>query len=142
MLAICGLVAVAAIAIVGGGSYLGRMVGSSFGSDDEAGGQGTVIPGQEVTIEIPSGSSAEDIGAILAAQGVVRSALEFEVAVRNNEADLYFECHDVADYDQSTRTIINDTFLAGTLRHVGGKWVFYDMSAGPATPLSLDQYYA
>ena len=64
------------------------------------------------------------------------------IAVRNNEADLYFECHDVADYDQSTRTIINDTFLAGTLRHVGGKWVFYDMSAGPATPLSLDQYYA
>jgi UPF0755 protein len=39
-----------------------------------------------VTVEIPSGSTAEDIAAILAAQGVVRSALEFEVAVRNNEA--------------------------------------------------------
>jgi hypothetical protein len=64
------------------------------------------------------------------------------IVVRNNEASLYFECHDVADYDQPTRTIINDTFLAGTLRHVDGKWVFYDMSAGPATPLSLDRYYA
>jgi hypothetical protein len=64
------------------------------------------------------------------------------IAVRDNEASLYFECHDVADYDQPTRNIINDTFLAGTLRNVGGKWVFYDMSAGPATPLSLDQYYA
>ena len=64
------------------------------------------------------------------------------IAVRDNEASLYFECHDVADYDQPTRNIINDTFLAGTLRNVGGKWVFYDMSAGPATPLSLDRYYA
>ena len=64
------------------------------------------------------------------------------IAVRDSEASLYFECHDVADYDQPTRNIINDTFLAGTLRNVGGKWVFYDMSAGPATPLSLDRYYA
>jgi hypothetical protein len=64
------------------------------------------------------------------------------IAVRAKEASLYFECHDVGDYDQPTRNIINDTFLAGTLRNVGGKWVFYDMSAGPATPLSLDRYYA
>jgi hypothetical protein len=64
------------------------------------------------------------------------------IAVRGNEAELYFECHDVADYDQPTRNISNDTFLAGTLRNVGGKWVFYDMSAGSATPLSLDRYYA
>jgi len=64
------------------------------------------------------------------------------IAVHGNQADLYFECHDVADYDQPTRTIINDTFLTGTLRNVGGKWVFYDMSAGPSTPLSLDRYYA
>ena len=62
--------------------------------------------------------------------------------VFGNQASLYFECHDVADYDQPTRHIINDTFLAGTLRNVSGTWVFYDMSAGPATPLSLDQYYA
>ena len=86
VIAICGIVALAAVAVVGGASYLGRTVGSSLGSDEQAGGQGTVVPGQEVTVEIPAGSSAEDIGAILAAQGVVRSALEFEVAVRNNEA--------------------------------------------------------
>jgi hypothetical protein len=64
------------------------------------------------------------------------------IAVRDNDASLYFECHDIADYDQPTRHIINDTFLAGTLRNVGGKWEFYDMSAGSATPLSLDHYYA
>jgi len=64
------------------------------------------------------------------------------ITVRDTEADLYFECHDVADYELPTRNIINDTFLAGTLRSAGGTWLFYDMSAGPSTPLSLDRYYA
>ena len=41
------------------------------------------------------------------------------IAVRTNEADLYFECHDVADYDQPTRNIINDTFLAGNAAERG-----------------------
>jgi hypothetical protein len=64
------------------------------------------------------------------------------ITVRGKEADLYFECHDIGDYDLPTRSIVNDTFLAGTLRNVGGKWVFYNMSAGPSTPLSLDKFYA
>ncbi|MGH8916134.1 MAG: endolytic transglycosylase MltG [Acidimicrobiia bacterium] len=80
------LVVIAGFAVVGVASYLGRWVGSSFSPDDGDSTPISVIPGQEVTIEIPSGSTAEDIAAILAAQGVVRSALEFEVAVRNNEA--------------------------------------------------------
>lgn len=86
-LVICGLVVIAAIGIVGGASYLGRVVGSSLGSDEgNDGGPVNVVPGQDVTVEIPPGSSGQDIAAILAAQGVVRSAMEFEVAVRNNEA--------------------------------------------------------
>jgi UPF0755 protein len=84
--AMIALVVLGGIAVVGGGSYLGRLVGSTFGTDDNPSGPVSVIPGQDVTVEIPSGSTAEDIAAILAAQGVVRSALEFEVAVRNNEA--------------------------------------------------------
>jgi UPF0755 protein len=86
MIAIAGIVVLAGIAVVGGASYLGRVVGSSINSQDPSAGPVNVVPGQEVTVEIPSGSSAKDIAAILAAQGVVRSALEFEVAVRNNEA--------------------------------------------------------
>lgn len=82
-----GLVVLAGVAVVGGGSYLGRLVGSTFSPDDASANPVAVQPGQDVTVDIPSGSTAEDIGAILAAQGVVRSALEFEVAVRNNEAD-------------------------------------------------------
>jgi UPF0755 protein len=84
--AVIGLIVLGGIAVVGGGSYLGRLVGSTFSSDDTPSGPVSVVPGQDVTVEIPSGSTAEDIAAILAAQGVVRSALEFEVAVRNNEA--------------------------------------------------------
>ncbi len=87
IIATIGLVVLAGVAVVGGGSYLGRLVGSSFGSGDASDTPVSVQPGLDVTIEIPSGSTAEDIGAILAAQGVVRSALEFEAAVRNNEAD-------------------------------------------------------
>ncbi|HVR77410.1 MAG TPA: endolytic transglycosylase MltG [Acidimicrobiia bacterium] len=85
VVSVIGLVVVAGVAIVGGGSYLGRWVGSTFSSDDPTGAP-SVVPGLDVTVEIPAGSTAKDIGAILAAQGVVRSALEFEVAVRNTEA--------------------------------------------------------
>jgi UPF0755 protein len=83
---VIGLVVLSGIAVVGGGSYLGRLVGSTFSPTDTPSAPVSVVPGQDVTIDIPSGSTAKDIAAILAAQGVVRSALEFEVAVRNNEA--------------------------------------------------------
>lgn len=80
------LVVLAGFAVVGGGSYLGRLAGSAIGPADESDVPVQVEPGQSVTIEIPIGSTGQDIAAILAAQGVVRSALEFEVAVRNVDA--------------------------------------------------------
>ncbi len=67
--------------------------------------------------------------------------------MRGDQAFLYFECHDVGDFatggfdDPSVKTIVNDTFLAGTLRHVGGDWVFWKMTAGPSSPLSFETYY-
>ncbi|HEX6286110.1 MAG TPA: endolytic transglycosylase MltG [Acidimicrobiia bacterium] len=75
-----------AVIVVAGASYLGRTVGDALGPQDVTGAPVDVEPGVEVTVEIDPGSTAQDIGAILAAQGVVRSALEFEVAVRNVEA--------------------------------------------------------
>ena len=81
-----GLVVAVGLAVVGGASYLGRLVGSSVGGENLAANTAAVIPGQDVTVEIPSGSTAQDIAAMLAAQGVVRSALEFEVAVRNTDS--------------------------------------------------------
>ena len=67
--------------------------------------------------------------------------------MHGNEALLYFECHDVGNFadgafeDQTVKTIVNDTFLAGTLRNVGGNWLFWNMTAGPSSPLSYGHYY-
>lgn len=80
------MVALAAVVVVGGASYLGRQVGNAIGPNDVSGTVVQVDPGVPVTLEIPLGSTGQDIGALLAAQGIVRSALEFEVAVRNVDA--------------------------------------------------------
>jgi UPF0755 protein len=79
-------VILAGVLVVTGASYLGRTVGDAIGSRDGGQTPVDVEPGTPVTIEIPPGSSGQDIGVILASNGVVRSALEFEVAVRNVNA--------------------------------------------------------
>ena len=69
------------------------------------------------------------------------------IEVHGDEAFLYFECHDVGNFltgnfnDPAFKTIVNDTFLAGTLHNVHGNWVFSNMTAGPSSPLSYDTYY-
>lgn len=68
-------------------------------------------------------------------------SFKIRMHVFGNEASLYFECHDVGDYDLPTRQIASDTFLAGTIRKLDGKWVFLNMTAGKAAPLSPDHYY-
>jgi UPF0755 protein len=80
------VVVLAGVVVVAGASYLGRTVGDALGPQDVGETPVDVEPGLAVTVEIPPGSTGQDIGAILAAQGVVRSALEFEVAVRNVDA--------------------------------------------------------
>lgn len=82
--AVIAVVLLAGLAIVGGASYLGRQVGGAL--QDGSGGDVNVEPGLEVEIVIPSGASAQDIAAILAAQGVVASAAQFEGAVRSANA--------------------------------------------------------
>lgn len=86
VVAVIAMVALAGVVVVGGASYLGREVGNAIGPGEVTDTPVDVEPGQPVTIEIPLGSTGQDIGAMLAAQGVVRSALEFEVAVRNVDA--------------------------------------------------------
>jgi UPF0755 protein len=81
-----GAVVLGAVVVVGGASYLGRQVGTAIGSGEADETPVVVEPGQPVTLEIPPGSTGQDIGAMLASNGVVRSALEFEVAVRNVDA--------------------------------------------------------
>jgi hypothetical protein len=64
-----------------------------------------------------------------------------QINVHGNQAWLYFECHDIGDYDLASRFIASDTFLGGTVRNLGGTWVFSDMTAGPSAPMSADHYY-
>lgn len=69
------------------------------------------------------------------------------IDVHGDEAFLYFECHDVGNFatgefgDPAVKTIVNDTFLAGSVRNMAGRWVFWDMTAGPSSPLSFDHYF-
>jgi UPF0755 protein len=84
--AVIAVVVIVGFALVGGASYLGRQVGLAVGDNGDSEVPVNVEPGIEVTVDIPSGSTAKEIGAVLAANGVVKSALEFEVAVRNSEA--------------------------------------------------------
>lgn len=86
VVAVGAAIVLAGVIVVGGASYLGRSVGDALGPQEASDAPPNVEPGQPVTVEIPAGSTGQDIGAILVAQGVVRSALEFEVAVRNVEA--------------------------------------------------------
>jgi len=66
---------------------------------------------------------------------------KIQIRVSGDRAWLYFECHDVGDYDLPKRSIAGDTFLAETLRRHAGRWLFADMTAGKASPLSVDHYY-
>jgi len=68
-------------------------------------------------------------------------SFKIRIDVSGNQASLYFECHDIGDYDLPTRFIASDTFLVGTLQNMSGKWVFSNMTAGKSSPLSVDHYY-
>jgi len=68
-------------------------------------------------------------------------SFKIQIKVAGDEAWLYFECHDVGNFDADSRFIAADAFLAGTIKRVGGRWVFWNMTAGSARPLSADHYY-
>ena len=90
-------------------------------------------------------------------------SFKIQIEVHGNHSWLYFECHDVGNFDLANRFIATDTFLAGTLRKVDAemgeerrqkegiirqeedegdsRWVFWEMTAGKAAPLSVDRYY-
>ena len=68
-------------------------------------------------------------------------SFKIQIDVHGDEAFFYEECHDVGNFDQPTRIIAADSFLAGTLRKVGGNWLFWNMFGGSASPLSVNHYY-
>jgi UPF0755 protein len=80
-------VGIAFLLVAGAATTLGRMVADRVASDTRAEGPSvSVDPGQEVELVIPIGATGQDIAAILAANGVVGSATEFELALRRSGA--------------------------------------------------------
>jgi len=71
--------------------------------------------------------------------------LKGQINVQGNTAFLYFECHDVALSDESATapagSIVTHLFNAGTVRNVGGNWLYWKMVFGFASPLSVDTIY-
>ncbi|HDK45616.1 MAG TPA: endolytic transglycosylase MltG [Actinobacteria bacterium] len=76
------VVVVGVVAFVGG-RRLATWAGGLGGPTDVT-TPSNIAPGVSVTIEVPAGSAARQIGSILAEKGVVSSALAFELAVRGS----------------------------------------------------------
>jgi len=68
-------------------------------------------------------------------------SFKIQINVNGDQGTLYFECHDIGDYDLATRFIAADLSLFGTVRYIAGTWVFYNMTAGKSFPLNPDHYY-
>jgi hypothetical protein len=68
------------------------------------------------------------------------SSFKIRVDVHGDQADLYFECIDIGNFDTSP-VVAGALFAGGTVRHVRGKWLFSDITGGSAFPLSVDHYY-
>jgi UPF0755 protein len=80
------MIVLAGFIVIGGASYLGRWVHNSLGPNEVGSTPVNVQPGIPVTVDIPTGATGQDIGVILTSNGVVRTALEFELAVQKVDA--------------------------------------------------------
>lgn len=54
-------------------------------------------------------------------------SFKIRIQPHGDMAFLYFECHDV---DEVTGTFVSHLWLAGTVKHVDGHWVFWHMNGG------------
>jgi hypothetical protein len=68
-------------------------------------------------------------------------SFKIQIDVHGDEAFLYFECHDIGDFDLPSRFIAADTFVGATVRRVDGKWVFWNATSGKASPMLVNHYY-
>jgi UPF0755 protein len=76
-------VGVAALVVVVTATGLARIIGGAVGDSADETSDVSVAPNLDVEIVIPPGASARQIGNILAEAGVIRSANEFELEVRD-----------------------------------------------------------
>ena len=76
-------VGVTALVVIVTATGLARMIGGAVGDSTDETEEVSVAPNLDVEIVVPPGASARQIGNILAEAGVIRSANEFELEVRD-----------------------------------------------------------
>lgn len=74
---------VTALVVIVAATGLARLVGGSLESTDDEATSVSIEPGLEVEVAIPAGSSARAIATLLSDEGVIDSANEFELTVRD-----------------------------------------------------------
>lgn len=101
---VVAVVVIAGLGVVSAASSLANRVGAGIEADqDEEFAE--IEPGRRVEVVIPSGSSAETIGEILRDAGLVRSASQFETAVRAAGVDASLQS---GTYDLITGSTIQE----------------------------------
>ncbi len=76
-------VGLTALVVVVSATGLARLIGGSVESSDDDTSTVTVEPGLDVEVTVPPGASARQIASLLAEAGVIESANEFELTVRD-----------------------------------------------------------
>jgi UPF0755 protein len=74
---------VTALVVVVAATGLARLIGGAVGSSERNSTVVSVAPGLDVEINVPAGASARQIGSILTEAGVIDSANDFELTVRD-----------------------------------------------------------
>jgi len=125
---------VALVLVLFGGAYFGvkvlaGMVNDALGGGEEAGGSG-----ESVEVVIPPGSSAAQIGRLLAEAEVISSAPEFERAVRLQQVSDRLQA---GTYELETGMAV-DSVIALLVEGPGGEVVRITLIEGLTVPQMLD----
>ena len=126
--------AVALVAVLFGGAYAGVKVLAGMVNDALGGGDDGTVAGEPVEVEIAAGSSAAQIGRLLAEAGVISSAPEFERAVRLQQVSDRLQA---GTYDLETGMSV-DAAIAALVEGPGGGVVRITLIEGLTVAAMLD----
>ncbi len=126
--------AVALVAILFGGAYAGVKLLAGVVNEALGGGDDATVAGEPVEVEIAAGSSAAQIGRLLAEAGVISSAPEFERAVRLQQVSDRLQA---GTYDLETGMSV-DAVIAALVEGPGGGVVRITLIEGLSVAAMLD----
>lgn len=126
--------AVALVAILFGGAYAGVKLLAGVVNEALGGGDDGTVAGEPVEVEIAAGSSAAQIGRLLAEAGVISSAPEFERAVRLQQVSDRLQA---GTYDLETGMSV-DAAIAALVEGPGGGVVRITLIEGLSVAAMLD----